>query len=80
VNIWSSYFLFFVHSSCILLTVALVLFGLYVRHLYKVRAERKLREQVKSILFEYAEYVPPSDVEMEDRNSGHGLLSGNDNL
>lgn len=59
--------------------LGLFLFGLYVRHLYKVRAERKLREQVKSILFEYAEYVPPSDVELEDRSS-HGLLSGSVNL
>ena len=60
--------------------LALVLFALYVRHLYKVRAERRLREQVKSILFEYAEYVPPSDVEMEDRNSSHSLLTGDDSL
>ena len=70
----------YVYVCVCVCVVGLVLFALYVRHLYKVRAERKLREQVKSILFEYAEYVPPSDVEMEDRHSSHALLSGNENL
>mmetsp|Transcript_7225 Transcript_7225/g.10752 ORF Transcript_7225/g.10752 Transcript_7225/m.10752 type:complete len:84 (+) Transcript_7225:83-334(+) len=62
---------------CITGLISLICAVFYIWHLYHLRMERNMRDQVKSILFEY---VPADDynyveMEMEDISTGSASLS-----